>query len=202
MASRTDAFTDSDSTRLNTHDANWNEFNTMEIQSNAACGGAASENTAAWTGDSWEADQSSKATINLGGTSPFAGVTVRDDGNGNCYGVYCTTSAGIVFKLTATSWSSLVSVGALWADGEEIKLSVSGVGATVTLRWYVDGVEDAGNSPYEDTSGTRHLSGAPGVCSDGNGSTNSVDDWTGDPLAAATGIVPLIMHHRKSMGVS
>ncbi len=112
------------------------------------------------------------------------GVIVREITNGashNCYILDVTSDSTYdVIRNVAGTWTKLVDGGAIGdATGLIVRLEVSGVGATVTLRVYLAGVQVG--TDISDTNAARLVAaGAPGIYSYGNHMI--LDDWAGGDL--------------------
>jgi hypothetical protein len=137
--------------------------------------------------DTWGADQESMATVgNLSPNTNYAELLVRADGSGNAFGLVTDGQSGAghteFARWNAGTYTALGGVATTFANGDKMRLTVSGSSGSITLTAYKDtggGWVQVGQI----TGQTGPNSGAPGVAAYG---LATIDDWTGTDGAAST----------------
>ncbi len=174
----TDSFTNSNGTQLNSHNANWTEYNGFDIQSNAAHPDISADEAAAnWTGDTFDNDQYSEGTITSLASGTYVGVLVRSNSSSTYYGYYTDSGdAAYLFKMVAGSWTELGSGGVLSAT-DTMRLEANGT----TLTPKVNGSLDSDVGAQTDSAISSGDAGVTGY----NNDSSYIDDWTGDNLGGA-----------------
>lgn len=180
----TDTFTRADAGTLG---ANWTDnpsLSGLSIVSNeakATAGGGF--NNSYWTADTFSNDQYSLATFPV---IADAAVTVRNNGD-NFYMWYHAggSSNRFFYKRVSGSFTSLGDRGTGGANGDTLKLTVSGT----TLTGYVNG--SALGSPTTDASLTSGSAGLVGYQPSGT----RIDNWEGGDLGGGGGglAIPVAM---------
>lgn len=181
MASAYDTFDAASTQALTAYSSNWADaWNASYIGVDGTAkdftGTATTDHAAArWTADTFGADQFSQVRITaLGlGADRYTGVGVRLTAGGG-YAFIVKDSLWYVYRWDG-SFVFLDSGSRTQSVGEVLRLEVSGTGATVTLVAKINGTTI---STVNDTSGSRKLSGAPGVASFSTGEAHG-DDWVG-----------------------
>lgn len=135
-----------------------------------------------WNADTFGANQFSQAKI-YGLANP--GVMCRCvAGAGTAYFyMYPDRNTATLYRFVGGSDFQLIySVPTTYADGDTIRLEVTGTGATVTLRLYKNSILIGS---FDDTAAQRiTTAGKLGIHSDGNGEAEAgIDDWTGGDLS-------------------
>jgi hypothetical protein len=130
--------------------------------------------------DTWGADQESMGTIgNLSPNNNYAELIVRGDGNGNAFVLATDGQSGAGHtefgRFTNGSFTLLDGVSATFANGDRMRLTVSGSSGSITLTAYRD-TGSGWTQVGQLTGQTGPNSGAPGVGAFG---LATVDDWTG-----------------------
>lgn len=152
-------------------------------------GTTASYNTARWTAGTFNADQYSIATVEYAAGVIFCGPAVRCQSGANT-SYHCETDGeGTVYvsKCLAGSQSTLATRSQNFDSGDRLKLEVSGVGATVTLRVY-RATAAAPNSftqlgaDITDSSSPITTAGSPGIFAYTNSSLAGISAWEGGNL--------------------
>lgn len=95
-------------------------------------------NTARWTADTFDADQYAIVTLDAPASATYPGPAVRCQSGANT-SYHCEVDNGgtlYVSKNLAGTQSTLTTRTLSVANGDRVKLEVSGGGATVTLRVY------------------------------------------------------------------
>jgi hypothetical protein len=179
MTTFNDAFTRADAGTLG---ANWSVltgYTNGRIVSNQAAGPTSGEcmNYVATATATFGADQYAQAVISgMTSSSVYCGVGVRmSGGNGyvfNTDGVAGATDSEIA-KITGGSYAALKAIASSFANGDTIKLVVSGTTNTL-LQLYKNGVLV---DSYTDST-SPFTSGQPGI--EAFGSNARVDDFTAD----------------------
>lgn len=206
---KTETFTDSNFVALETHDAGWTQVGggtpKVDIYNNGARLDTASYQVvgARWTGDTFNADQSSEATVKsiAAGASIRTGVFVRGSGTGTGFTGYVAWVYSVDSKLYVYEFDGITNGGAgganlsgalntivandvikIWAEGSNIHASVNGTECT--------------GSPWtsSDISGT---STSPGFIVSDYG-TPQIDDWTGDNFGAGGGSAKPAYYYAQS----
>jgi hypothetical protein len=132
-----------------------------------------------WTGDTFNADQKSSATVTSLASGTYIGVAVRcsgTDGGSNCSGyIFYSDSADGCYleKYNAGAYTGLAGPGTVFAVNDVIEISVSGT----SIVGKVNGVTRL------TATDSALTSGAAGICAYGN-STSALDNWSGDNLGA------------------
>ena len=180
-----DSFTDSDFTTLPSHDANWviND-GSYYIVSNGAYGNSA-DNLAAWTGDTFAADQYSEIIIQAATTFVYTGVAVHiaTDASANAYYLYGSSGgATIGGEVVTGTWTDTSGSGANVVATDVLTLEVTVSGGTATLVPKLNAVEITAITPW---TSTAHTSGDAGLAHKGADSNSRADSWVGDDLAAS-----------------
>jgi hypothetical protein len=124
---------------------------------------------------SWSGNHSSEFTmVNYTADAGKAvGVAVRMQGSGqNGYELIAYNGAYIVREMTAGTPATVATLAATPADGDVMKLSITGSNMTASI----DGSPDANCNPCSDASFTG---GAPGMTGISTLSDFQVDDWNG-----------------------
>lgn len=135
--------------------------------------------TARWTADSADPDQYSQVLTDADScTGPAVRVSaVADTEYGAAGG--CSASTIFVNRIIAGVATEIATRSEAFASAKTVRLEVTGTGATVTLKVFVDGVQNGAD--ITDTSGDRILSGDVGIT---GYSTNGAggDNWEGGNL--------------------
>ena len=184
----TDTFTGADGTSLPTYSANWSvNTGAFVINTNGVCTNSAdAECGAGWNADTFDNDQYALGTlVDTASQYHLFGVAVRVHTDGTTdtyYGFYTNVTGGNqLFRQVAGTWSQLGSEGTVGANGQIIRLSVSGTTLTPTIN----GVTT--NTPGAQTDNSI-ASGRAGLSGYSAGTANRLDNWEGGNLnAAATG---------------
>jgi hypothetical protein len=186
---------------LATYSASWTivegSFN-VPSGANAAAAGSVNYNTARWNADTFDADQYSQSVITstLLADGTFGGAAVRCQSAAvTLYHAHTNGSDVYVDKSVAGTKSGLAGpLSQSFSAGDVIRLEVSGVGATVTLRVYraaaaTPTVFTQIGSDITDTAGDRiTAAGSAGIfCYDFNNAGNCrITNWQGGNLAAGS----------------
>lgn len=149
------------------------------LTNNALTSIASGERLSFYTG-TFVADQESYGTVgNLVSNSQYAELAVRMDANGNAFVLFTDGDSGAghtEFGVFANgSYSTLAGVATTFANGNRMRLTVSGASPNITLTAYKDtggGWVQVGQ--ITGVSGPN--SGNPGAGAYG---TATIDDWTG-----------------------
>jgi hypothetical protein len=199
MTTASDEFTNTNGTALATHNADWTVLTgTVVIQSNAAVGNTNTAGSLARYAGTWGADQWSAGTMSDPGTNSngTAGVAVRAAASGyTAYVAEVGNSGGAdvlyVSRYNAGTYADLRTTNPFpISEDDVLKLEVSGTGATVTLKVYLNDVQQG--TDITDSSGSRLTSGSPGLSFYDDGQLTSVKSWQGADSAAGS-IVPQAM---------
>jgi hypothetical protein len=145
----------------------------------------------------YSADQYAKATLDgIVGTDSFdtLGVTARNSAdvatNDDCYAVvfYDATppELNIIRRVNGTNTQLASDTSQSWASTDTVEIEVTGVGATVTIKAFRNGVEIVS---FGDTDGARiTAAGRPGVYAAKSGANVFITAWEGgDVVAGASG---------------
>lgn len=160
---------------------NWTQtasWNSMQIVSNQAVP-VTSRSASYWSADAFGPDQYSEVKV-VTNENTYAGPIARYS-NASGYTAYSLSVEYGELRLKRSNGGSqtlntVIATG-ITINGKVLKISVSGTGATVTIRAYVDGVQ--AGSDYSDTDANRLTSGQPGIQSAASG---VLDDWAGGEL--------------------
>lgn len=202
----TDAFTDTNGTALESHDANWTMIGTggnsssWAINTNAAYPDSTTSNFARWDGDTFGDDQYSQAVlaaIDAAGSGRF-GLAVRitspgadtADKDGYCFAVrnWSGNEARYLYSVTDASETILDSDGTASSTSEVLRIEANGT----TIRALVDDVE------ILSATDSTHTSGSAGLYANNKSTSDCrLDDWEGGNLGTGTGTstIALAMHH-------
>lgn len=146
-------------------------------------------------------NQYSQAVVksNSGG---FWGVCSRcASGTMDYYEYNCSSSGRYLNKKVSGSNTTLASTGTGASNTDVIRLECEGT----TISPFLNGSPDGGISPQTDSAHSSGYAGLGGYGA-GDGTNGNLDTWEGGDLGAAPppseSIIPMVMHHRKMMGVS
>lgn len=173
-----DSFTRANATVLGT---NWvNNLSTMQISGNAAVAAANVYALASYEGQSFNADQFSRATIKaVDGYGVGVAVRTGTAGTYTAYEFFCSTAGEVLQKIVSGITTTLATPSGVCAANDVIELDVAGTYLTAIHNGSVD-------ATFSDSS---IASGAPGVTA-GNGGTVTNDaliNWVGGNLASNGG---------------
>jgi hypothetical protein len=173
-----DSFTRANATTLG---ANWvNNVSTMQISGNAAVAAANVYALDSYVGQSFNADQFSRATIKaVDGYGVGVAVRTGTAGTYTAYELFCSTAGEVLQKIVSGTPTILATPSAVCAANDVIELDIAGTYLTAIHNGSVD-------ATYSDSSIN---SGAPGVVA-GNGGTVTNDaliNWVGGSLASNGG---------------
>lgn len=123
-------------------------------------------------------------TITTDSAGQGPGVIVRGTTAARTYyGVVCSTQGTELRKLVAGAFSAIHSDATVWANGDVVRLEVSGVSPNITLVVKRNGTPIAALGT---TVETAIASGRPGLNFSGASATVcTIDDWEGGDLSAA-----------------
>lgn len=162
-------------------------FTSLDIVSNAIPGGGASDLADYYSGTAFANDQYAQAVLPTIATSPAGsglGVAVRvASGAQTMYMVAASSQGTELIKVVAGTFTALTSDATAWANGDTIRLEVSGASPNITLRVKRNGSEIGALTV---TTETAIASGSAGLwhSSTSTGSP-TLDDWEGGDLTAA-----------------
>lgn len=180
-----DAFTRADGGGLGVnYTPRSNDFN---IASNQAQPNATADCIVAWTADAFSSDHLSQITV-VNYQSRYAGPCVRLTTSSTLNGyAWITDASGVLigYRIDAGTFSSIFTPGTTVANGDVLKLSVTGS----TLTFYKNGASVG--TVATTTGGTGFTGGAAGFY--GNGATILLDNFSADDNAAAGGGLPFFM---------
>lgn len=170
-----DAMTDTNGTPLTTHSASWtiNNGGFTINASNAASGNSSVNNMAHWNADAFSDDQYSEVVIASILSTRYPGAAVRVDASANT-GYFCFENTTTLYlrKIIAGSETQLSSIAVTGANGDTIRLEVSGT----SLSCYQNSVLKLGP-----TSDSAIASGSSGIAVFSSG---SIDSWEGGNLSS------------------
>lgn len=166
----------------------------IEVRSGSgrAEGTGGTYNTGRWTADVFSADQYSIVTLDFSGGSIYHGPAARCQSGANS-SYHCETDGGgtvYISKCLAGTQSTLTTRAQACANGDRLKIEVTGTGATVTIRVY----RAAAASPttfvqlgadITDSSSPITTAGSAGIFIYSNSSLAGVAAWEGGDLAPA-----------------
>lgn len=146
----------------------------MQLVSNVAQSTTSTDRGSYYTG-TWGADHSSEAVIgNLVNSTNYAGVLVRADGSGNAFQLGTDGASGAAHtffgRWDAGSFTELAGIVTTFANGDVIKLEVSGQSPNITLTAFKNGVQVG-----QLTGQSGHNGGNPGI---GCYGLATVDNWS------------------------
>jgi hypothetical protein len=154
---------------------NWaTESNTVAAPSGAAYSWA-------YRAGSWANNHFSQFTMTnyTANASKAMGVVVRAQGSGeNGYELVAYNGTYLVREFTAGTPANIATLVATPADGDVMKLSITGNNMTASIN----GTPDANCNPCSD--GT-YASGSPGISGIGGLSEFLADDWSGEDVGGA-----------------
>lgn len=158
----------------------------MNLTSNVAVSTASTDKGSYYTG-TWGNDQESMGTIGaLTTNSQYAGLLVRANGSGNAYQVITdgTTGAGHTEfgYWSGGSYSSLNGIATTFANGNGMRLTVSGASPNIILTLYKDTGSGWVQVGQQTGISVGPASGNPGV---GCYGVATIDDWSATDNAAA-----------------
>jgi hypothetical protein len=181
----TDAFTNTDSTTIESHNSNWTATKSSGqfINTNALYQNGSSTVSYRWAGDTFNDDQYSKGTLvavaSSGGS--YIGVSVRGASGSTSYVVFAAAGDNNYLRRT-TSGSDVViddNFGSAHTVSDIYRLEASGSSISVLRNGSHEGA-----SPFTDSTLT---SGNAGTCGFGNGTTAlRIDDVEVGNLSSAT----------------
>lgn len=186
----TDSFVDTNGTRLNAHDASWDEFNVMEIQSNAAvCNTPSDECAATWEGDVFDNDQYSEVIMSAVSAGEFLGASVRGDGDDTYYGWYADSAGeSWLHKNVAGDWTQLGNNGGTFSVNDVVRLEAEGT----TITPFLNDVEDDPPGAQTDNS---IASGGGGLVGYYPWASSGIGSWEGGNIGVAADAMPMAMHY-------
>jgi hypothetical protein len=201
---KTDAFTAADQT-LHNYDANWvMNWGVIDIVSNhlqESIGGSVGH----WEGDVFEDDQEVIVTLSpLISGYVLAGAAVR-------VGQGATPQAYIFMACAANSYLYYLSSGGFgliggdrgaFAQGDKLKLRVTGQGANISLKGYRYTGGAWGSALFDVTPTVQYNSGYGGIGLgiQGPGTYDNIDDFEGGNVGAAGGLpIPVVIADYRQM---
>lgn len=180
----TDTFTVSSDQALTTYSASWTynngAFTVLAASDDVKSITSLTETAAHWNADSFNNDQYSQGT-KRGTTSNCIGVAVRCHASSAIwYGYYTDGGTQWLYKNNGATWTQLSTSTTDVADGDTLRLEVSGTTLTARLNGSTT------NAPASQTD-SAIASGYAGLCGYDN-STPRIDDWEGGNLSTGATI--------------
>lgn len=187
MTTRTDNFNRADESPIG---APWASFigGGAILSSNALTSSGGTERISYYS-DTWGADQESWGTVgNLSSFTNYAEIGVRLDSNGNGFVVVTDGASGVGHtefgRFDNGAYTVLGGIATTFANGDRLRLTVSGTSGSITLTAYKDtgsGWVQVGQI----TGQTGPNSGAPGAGAYG---LATVDNWSATDGQAAAAV--------------
>jgi hypothetical protein len=182
-----DSFTRANSSSLG---ANWSNtvsgpgLSPMAISSNSATETGSSAALQSWLGQTFLADQFSKATINSfsDGAGDLAGISVRGTGINvdTSYTFHCYNGSSVITKRVTGTVTNLATGGANCAAGNTVELDAVGGSPT-----YLTGLINGSVALTATDASSPITSGAPGIFL--WSSSDSLTNWMGGSLLPGNG---------------
>jgi hypothetical protein len=171
---------------------NWTQTtseNTLVIASNhIEFGSAGSDAGNLYTGSAFANDQYSQLTLPViatagGGVGTGIGVGVREaNGARTYYRVVCCAAGTELGKVVSGSFTSLGTDSTAWADGDIVRLEVSGTSITVKRNGAtIGGLTTTDGDIGSGSASMKYSSAASG--------TPTADDWDGGDITAGSSSV-------------
>lgn len=151
----------------------------LNLTSNVLISTASADRGSVYNSGAWGAGQSAQGIVGaLSDSTQYAGVLVRADTSGNAFQFVTdgTTGAGhtAIYRWDAGVGTELGGIATTFANGNGIRLDVSGTSPDIVLTAYKD--TGGGYSQVGQLTGvTGHNTGNPGA---GNFGAGTLDDWS------------------------
>lgn len=129
------------------------------------------------------ADQFAAMRLTALAANHWIGPACRVASGVTFYQFYADSSTWYVGRNNGGVWTSLGSGSRTNAVGDVLRLEVSGTGATVTLRIYINGTQ-LGSDILDTAAGRITAAGAVGVVAYGTAGTTRGDGWVGGDLGS------------------